>query len=211
MKCPVCGTDNSEDEQFCGNCGASTGWVHSLSVSETKATHSMVDRLIRVCRLDVHIFEEVEADTSATRQALSVVALVALATGIASLGTTGLSGLFAGAAIAIAGWAIWAWILYLIGTKILPSHETHADWGQLARTVGFAQSPGVFRVLGVVPVVGWIIFLVASVWMLVAMVIAVRQALDYTSTWRAIAVVLLSFIPYAVLMSIGFALLGAKG
>ena len=205
MKCPACGTDNSEDAQFCEKCGAST------SVSEAKGTHSMVDRMIRVSRLDVHMFEEVEADTSATRQALSVVALVALATGIASLGTTGLSGLFAGAAIAIAGWAIWAWLLYFIGTKILPSHETHADWGQLARTVGFAQSPGVFRVLGVVPVVGGIIFLVASVWMLVAMVIAVRQALDYTSTWRAIGVVLLSFIPYAVLMSIAFALLGVKG
>ena len=177
----------------------------------SEGTHSMVDRMIRASRLDVHIFEEVEADTSATRQALSVVVLVALATGIASLGTTGLSGLFAGAAIAIAGWAIWAWILYLIGTKILPSHETHADWGQMARTVGFAQSPGVFRVLGVVPVVGGIIFLVVSVWMLVAMVIAVRQALDYTSTWRAIGVVLLSFIPYAVLMSTAFALLGAKG
>ena len=178
----------------------------------SEGTRSMVDRMVGACRLDVHIFEEVEADTSATRQALSVVALVALATGIASLGTAGLSGLFAGAVIAIAGWAIWAWILYLIGTKILPSHETHADWGQLARTVGFAQSPGVFRVLGVVPLVGWIIFLVASVWMLVAMVIAVRQALDYTSTWRAIGVVLLSFIPYALLMSIAsFVLLGAKG
>jgi len=205
MKCATCGNENPEDAQFCGNCGAST------SVSEAKSTHSMVDRMIRVCRLDVHIFEEVEADTSATRQALLVVALVALATGIASLGTTGLSGLFVGVASAIAGWAIWAGILYLIGTKILPSHETHADWGQMARTVGFAQSPGVFRVLGVLPVVGGIIFLVVSVWMLVAMVIAVRQALDYTSTRRAISVVLLSFIPYAVFMSIAFAFLGAKG
>ena len=177
----------------------------------SEGTHSMVDRMIRASCLDVHIFEEVEADTSATRQALSVVVLVALATGIASLGTTGLSGLFAGIVIAIAGWAIWAWILYLIGTKILPSHGTRADWGQLARTVGFAQSPGVFRALGVVPVVGGIIFLVVSVWMLVAMVIAVRQALDYTSTLRAIGVVLLGFIPYVMLLSIAFALLGAKG
>jgi len=205
MKCATCGNDNPEDAQFCGNCGAST------SVFEAKGTHSMIDRMIRVCRLDVHIFEEVEADTSATRQALLVVAIVALATGIASLGTTGLSGLFVGVAIAIAGWAIWAGILYLIGTKILPSHETHADWGQLARTVGFAQSPGVFRVLGVLPVVGGIIFLVVSVWMLVAMVIAVRQALDYTSTRRAISVVLLSYIPVAVFMFIAFAFLGAKG
>ena len=69
----------------------------------SEGTHSMVDRMIRASRLDVHIFEEVEADTSATRQALSVVVLVALATGMASLGTTGLSGLFVGVVVSIAG------------------------------------------------------------------------------------------------------------
>ena len=175
----------------------------------SEGTHSMVDRMIRASRLDAHIFEEVEADTSATRQALSVVALVALATGIASLGTTGLIGLFVGVVLAIAGWAFWAWIVYLVGTKIMPSDSTHADWGQLARTLGFAQSPGIFRVLGLVPVVGIFIFSAASIWMLVAMVVAVRQALDYTSTWRAIAVVLIGFIPY-LLMYTAFALLGAQ-
>ena len=175
----------------------------------SEGTHSMVERMVRASRLDVHIFEEVEADTSATRQALSVVALVALATGIASLGTTGLIGLFVGVVSAIVGWALWAWILHLIGTKIMPSHSTHADWGQLARTLGFAQSPGILRVLGLVPVVGNIIFAVASIWMLVAMVVAVRQALDYTSTWRASAVVLIGFIPYLLLMYMAFALLGA--
>jgi hypothetical protein len=175
----------------------------------SEGTHSMIERMIRASRLDVHIFEEVEADTSATRQALSVVALVALATGIASVGTTGPIGLFVGVVLAIAGWALWAWIVHLIGTKIMPSHSTHADWGQLARTLGFAQSPGIFRVLGLVPVVGNIIFAVASIWMLVAMVVAVRQALDYTSTLRAIAVVLIGFIPYLILMSIAFAFLGA--
>ena len=175
----------------------------------SEGTHNMVERMVRASRLDVHIFEEVEADTSATRQALLVVALVALATGIASLGTTGLIGLFVGVVSAIVGWALWAWILHLIGTKIMPSHSTHADWGQLARTLGFAQSPGILRVLGLVPVVGNIIFAVASIWMLVAMVVAVRQALDYTSTWRAIAVVLIGFIPYLLLMYMAFALLGA--
>ena len=177
----------------------------------SESTHSMVERMIRASRLDVHIFEEVEADTSATRQALSVVALVALATGIASLGTTGLIGLFVGVVLAIAGWAFWAWIVYLIGTKIMPSDSTHADWGQLARTLGFAQSPGIFRVLGLVPVVGIFIFSAASIWMLVAMVVAVRQALDYTSTWRAIGVVVLGFIPYVLLMYMALALLGAEG
>ena len=194
MKCPTCDTDNSKNVQFCGNCGAST------SVSEAKGTHSMVDRMIRVCRLDVHIFEEVEADTSATRQALLVVALVALATGIGSAGTGGLGDIAVGIVVAVAGWAIWAWTVYLIGTKILPAHETQANWGQLARTLGFAQSPGILKVFGAVPTVGAIILLVVSVWMFVAMVIAVRQALDYTSTIRAIGVVLLGFLPYAMLM-----------
>ena len=175
----------------------------------SEGTHSMIERMIRASRLDINMFEEVEADTSATNQALLIVALVALATGIASLGTTGPIGLLVGVVLAIAGWALWAWIVHLIGTKIIPSHSTHADWGQLARTLGFAQSPGIFRALGFIPVVGNIIFAVASIWMLVAMVVAVRQALDYTSTLRAIAVVLIGFIPYLVLMSIAYALLGA--
>ena len=177
----------------------------------SEGTDSMIGRMIRASRLDVHIFEEVEADTSATRQALLVVAFVALATGLASLSTTGPRGLFVGIVLSIAGWACWAWIVHLIGTKIMASHSTHADWGQLARTLGFAQSPGIFKVLGLVPVIGNIIFAVASIWMLVAMVVAVRQALDYTSTWRAIAVVLIGFIPYVLLMSIAFAFLGDLG
>lgn len=159
----------------------------------------IIGRMIGAARLDVHTFEEVEADTSATKQALLVVAIVALATGIASLPTNGLSGAGIGIFVAIVGWAIWAGIVYLIGTKILPAHGTHADWGQVARALGFAQSPGIVRVFAVVPNLD-IIFWIGSAWMLVAMVIAVRQALDYTSTVRAIGVVLLGFLPYAMLM-----------
>ena len=167
--------------------------------------------MIRASRLDVHLFEEVEADTSATKHALLVVAIVALATGIGTLSTTGIGGLFVGIVLGIVGWALWAWIVYFIGAKIIPSDSTHADWGQLARTLGFAQSPGILRALGAVPGIGLIIFSVASIWMLIAMVIAVRQALDYTSTLRAIVVVLLGFIPYMLFMSITFALLGSLG
>ena len=167
--------------------------------------------MTRASRLDVHLFEEVEADTSATKQALLVVAIVALATGIGTLSTTGIGGLFVGIVLGIVGWALWAWIVYFIGAKIIPSDSTHADWGQLARTLGFAQSPGILRALGAVPGIGLIIFSVAAIWMLIAMVIAVRQALDYTSTLRAIVVVLLGFIPYMLLMSITFALLGSLG
>ena len=96
----------------------------------SEGTHSMIERMIRASRLAINMYEEGEADTSATNQALLIVALVALATGIASLGTTGPIGLLVGVVLAIAGWALWAWIVHLIGTKIIPSHSTHADWGK---------------------------------------------------------------------------------
>lgn len=170
----------------------------------------MINRMIRAACLNVQVFEEVEADKSATVQAFLVVVLVAFATGIASVSKIGIVGLFVGVLIAIVGWAIWAWIVYIIGTKILSTEETDADWGQVARTVGFAQSVGILRVLGIVPVVGGYIFVAVSLWMLVAMVIGVRQALDYTSTLRTIAVVLLGYIPYVVLMLIGLSVLGGS-
>jgi hypothetical protein len=174
--------------------------------SQTK--HSLIERMTGAARLDVHTFEEVEADTTATSQALIVVVLVALATGIAYLGIIGVGGLISGVLTAIVGWAIWAGIIYLIGTKLLPTPETHADWGQVARTMGFAQSPGVLKVLGFIPVIGGLIFIAVSLWQIVAMVIAVRQALDYTSTWRAVGVVLLGFVPYAIFMYTFVVLLG---
>ena len=83
---------------------------------------------------------------------------------------------------------------YFIGTTILKTTETHADWGELARTTGFAQTPGLLKALSFLPAVGPVIFLVASIWQLVAMVIAVRQALDYQSTGRAIGVVVIGFL-----------------
>mgnify|MGYP001399236358 CR=1 FL=1 len=165
--------------------------------------HGIIDRMIGAARLNVDTFEEVEADTSTTKQALLVVALVALATGI---GSGGIVGLVIGTILAVAGWALWAWIVYLVGTKVLPEPDTDADWGQLARTLGFAQSPGILKVFGAVPVIGDGVLLIVSAWMLIAMVIAVRQALDYTSTLRALGVVLLGFIPYALFWFVMFAM-----
>ena len=88
----------------------------------------------------------------------------------------------------------------------MKSAETEANWGQLARTLGFAQSPGILKVVGFIPVFGPIVFAIASIWQLVAMVIAIRQALDYTSTWRAVGVAVVGFIPYAVVSSLVYAL-----
>lgn len=162
----------------------------------------MIRRMIGAAKLDVDTFEEVEADSSATKQAMLVVVIVAVATGIGLVATGGLPGVILGIVVGLGGWAAWAWITYFIGTRLLPTADTHADWGQLARTLGFAQSPGVFKVVGFVPGVGLVIFALAAIWQLVAMIIAIRQALDYTSTWRAIGVALIGFIPYAIVQSV---------
>ena len=103
----------------------------------------MIRRMIGAAKLDVDTFEEVEADSSATKQAMLVVVIVAVATGIGLVATGGLPGVILGIVVGLGGWAAWAWITYFIGTRLLPTADTHADWGQLARTLGFAQSPGV--------------------------------------------------------------------
>ena len=163
--------------------------------------------MIGAAMLRTETYEEVEADNSATLQAMSVVLLVALATGIGNLGSGTILGLVLGAIVALAGWAFWAGITYYIGTTILRTPETDANWGQLARTLGYAQSPGVLKVFAVIPAIGPVVFAVASVWQLMAMVIAIRQALDYSSTLRAIGVAIIGFIAYAVLTGILFAVL----
>ena len=167
----------------------------------------MIRRMIGAAKLKSEIYEEVEADKSATRQAMLVVVIVALATGIGNIGSGDVVGLLVGILAALAGWAVWAWITYFIGTTIFRTPQTEADWGQLARTLGFAQSPGVLKVFGVVPVIGPVIFGIVFVWQLVAMVIAIRQALDYTSTLRAVGVALVGFIGYAVIVGLVFSLL----
>lgn len=156
-----------------------------------------MDRAIRASRLDVSLYEEVEADSKATGQALLVVVLSSLAAGIGGIGKMGDSGplgmVFATLA-ALVGWVVWALLTYFIGTRILPGPKTKADFGQLLRTTGFSSAPGMIRVLGVIPLFGAVVLLASAVWMLIAMVIAVRQALDYESTGRAVAVCILGWL-----------------
>ena len=166
---------------------------------------SFTERMIGAAKLDVHVYEEVEADTSATSQATGVVLLSSLAGGIGSvgLGAGGLSGFVGGGIAALIGWVIWAFLTYIIGTRLLPEPQTRADAGQLMRTLGFAQSPGLVRIVGIVPGVGPFAFSIVSIWMLVAMVIAVRQALDYTSTFRAVGVCLVGW-GFSIAISVVF-------
>lgn len=158
------------------------------------------DRMIRAAKLDVNLYEEVEADRDSMGQAMTVVILSSLAAGIGSISSGGVSGIFWGTIAALAGWFIWAFLTYFIGTRVLPEPQTRADVGELLRTTGFSSSPGVLRVFGVVPVLGGLVFFVTAIWMLVAMVIAVRQALDYKSTGRAVGVCVLGWIVQIVLI-----------
>jgi hypothetical protein len=170
---------------------------------------SLTDRMINAAKLDVRTYEEVEADQTATGQAMIVVVISSLAAGIGSIGILGLSGVFSITIGALIGWFIWAGVTYLIGTKLLPEPQTKSDLGELLRTIGFSASPGVLRVLGFIPLLGWLISFAASIWMLVAMVIAVRQALDYKSTGRAIGVCVIGFVLQWIVLSTIMIIFGA--
>ena len=167
---------------------------------------TLFERMLRAAKREEHLYEEVEADASLTREAAIVIVIVALASGIGAI-NQGLSGLLWGLVFALAGWALWAWIIYFVGTRFLPQPQTHADWGQVARGTGFAQSVGVLHILAFIPVLGWLVSFAAWIWQIVCMVTAVRQALDYDSTGRAVLVVLIGFIPYFLLNFIVLGLL----
>ena len=168
-----------------------------------------IDRIIRAAKLDVHLYEEVEADTGAMGQAMGVVVISSIAVGIGNIATRGgLGGIFVGTIVALIGWFIWAYLTYFIGTKFLPEPQTEANPGELLRTIGFSSSPGLIRVLGIIPMLAGVVFIVASIWMLVAMVIAVRQALDYKSTLRAVGVCVIGWIVQSLILVLLFSILG---
>ena len=166
----------------------------------------LLERMIRAAKLDVSLYEEVEADPGLMKEAGLVVILSSLAAGIGTITQAGISGLIFGTIAALVGWFIWAYLTMIIGTKLLPVPETDADYGQLLRTIGFSSSPGVARVLGIIPVIGPVIQFVVGIWMLAAMVVAVRQALDYSSTGRAILVCIIGWIVQFVVLALFFAL-----
>lgn len=171
----------------------------------------LMSRIIRAARLDASLYEEVEADRSAIGQAVAVVVLSSLAAGIGAIGQIGLAGLLTGTLMSLLGWVIWAWLIYMIGTKMLPEPQTRSDTGELLRTIGFSSSPGLIRVVGIIPGMAVLVQIVAQIWMLVAMVIAVRQALDYSSTWRAVWVCVIGWIIQLLFLMVLFGIFGGLG
>lgn len=166
------------------------------------------DRIILSAMLNATLYEEVEADKGAMLQAMGVVVLSSIAAGVGSIGAGGFGGILIGMIASLGGWYIWAYLTYFIGTKILPEPQTKAELGELLRTIGFSSSPGLIRVFGIIPGLGGVVFSVASIWMLVAMVIAVRQALDYKSTLRAVGVCAIGWIIQSLILVLLFSVLG---
>ena len=162
----------------------------------------IADRMKRAAALNIDLYEEVEADETATGQAAMVVGIVAVASAIGAA-NAGIGGIIGGLLAAFLGWLIWSGITYLIGDKLLGGTAT---WGELLRTLGFAQSPGVLYALAIIPVLGGVIRFAVAIWILVAGVIAIRQALDF-STGKAIATALLGWLVLA-LLAVGTLYLG---
>ena len=171
---------------------------------EQSGNQTLAERMVRAARLDPTLYEEVERDKSLMGQAMMVVVLVAIASGIGAIGQAGIGGLFLGIIVSLLAWALLAWLTYFIGTRLFPEPQTHADWGQLARVLAYAQSPGMLRVLGFIPVIGPLIFFVTLIWVFAATIIAVRHALDYHSTWRAAGVVVVGNLVFFLLLLLLF-------
>ena len=175
----------------------------------------MIGRMLGAARLSVDTYEEVEKDRGATIQALLVVVVVTIASVVGELLGNGedvevVRALGVGIVRGVVSWAVWALVIWIIGATILRTEKTDADWGQLARGTGFAQTPRILNVLIFIPGVGGLIALAAFIWTFVAMMVAVRQSLDYTSTWRAFFVILIAFIPVLVINAIVFLLTGGN-
>ena len=169
---------------------------------------SLTERMLGAAKLDAATYEEVEADATATPQAMLVVVLASVAAGFGVLRAVGVGGLLMAALASLLGWYVWAFITYFVGTRLLPGPKTQADVGQLLRTIGFSAAPGLIRVLGIIPGLYVPVSFVASLWMLVTMVVAVRQALDYESTGRAVAVCVIGLIFNFVVLFLLSRLLG---
>ncbi|MGH7411429.1 MAG: YIP1 family protein, partial [Candidatus Methylomirabilis sp.] len=134
-------------------------------------TGGLGERMVRAAKLDASLYEEVEADRGALGQATTVVVLASVASGVGASAAGGIGGFLFGTIAALAGWYVWAFLTYWIGTRFLPEPQTSANYGELLRTIGFSSAPGVIQVVGIIPGLTTLVFLAASIWMLVAMVI----------------------------------------
>lgn len=165
---------------------------------------TIAQRVGGVLRLEAAVFEEIEADTGATGQACFVVIGASIAAGIGTGLLLGPMALLRETIGAVVGWVMWAGVTYLLGTRVLPQPQTRTDMGELLRVIGFSYAPNFVSLLNLVPPIArlrvpsmadaGVVPMGVALWLLAAMVLGVRQALDYTSTFRAFAVVFIGWL-----------------
>ncbi len=169
------------------------------------------ERVVGAMKLEANAFEDVERDVTAMGQAVGVIALYAVSSGIAWIRYNGLSGIITGVIAALIGYAVWAAIVWIVGTKVMPEPATKADFPETLRVIGFAAAPGLLCFIGIIPILGWLIGLAIWLWMIAAMVVAVRQVFDYSTTGKAIVVVIIGFIVNVIVSVIlGIMFAGAR-
>ncbi len=161
------------------------------------------DRMMRAIRGEAALFEEVEHDQSATREALMVVAIGAMSLGIGSaLGSAVMGrpsgaviGLVVGVINALVGWAVFSGVAYFIGTRLF---HAEATWEEVLRTLGYAYTPMIIGIVGLIPILGGLAVLIAGLWTLYLSFIAIRSSLD-VDTGKTVATIVLSIIPTIII------------
>jgi amino acid permease len=161
---------------------------------------SIVDRIVGALRLDPATYEEVEHDSSATGQAVAVVVIAVILSGIGAA-QRGTGAIISSVILALIAWVVYTFAVYLVGTTILKSPQTSATFEQVLRPLGFAYAPSALGILAFIPGVGGIISLLAGIWSLVASIVAIRQSLE-VSTGRAVGIAIVAVIVIAVILAI---------
>lgn len=168
------------------------------------------DRIVGAMKLDPNAFEDVERDPTAMGQAVGVIVLAAVSSGIGWIFYGGLTGIVQNALLSLIGFLVWAVIIWLVGTKVMPEPTTKADFPETFRVIGFAAAPGLASFVTIIPILGWILMLAIFVWQIAAMIVAVKAVLDYSTVGKAIVVVLIGFVAYLVMNALLAAAFGLR-
>jgi uncharacterized membrane protein len=158
----------------------------------------LTGRMIGAAKADVKTLTEIEADPNAFNQAVIVILIAGVSALVGNIFRAGIVAGIIGLVGELVGYFLFAFLVFLIGTKLMPEPSTKSDFNETFRTVGFAASPGALNFLAIIPVLGVLISFAIHVWSLVIGVIAVREALDYSNTGRAIIVCLLAFVAIVI-------------
>lgn len=160
----------------------------------------LIRRMIGASKLDINVYDEVETNPDATKDAFLAVLIVAIGNGIGMISISGLTGILTGLIFSILAWVLWSLIIYVIGVK---GFGHSSDLGELLRCLGFAYSPGVLNIFIILPFIGDFVPYITSIWVFVTFVVAIRQALD-CETPRAILISVLGFLAYIIIRFLMF-------